>query len=222
MSQTSRVQKATITKLSSSGSLDSSKSVTCQFNPTDFEIKGAFKWERQTSIGSNYPNMTFSGGEAQDMTITFLFDSTESGADVRDSYAALLDMAAVDPDQQVGETGQSEPARCQFQWGQLLSFDAVITDITQKFLMFKPDGTPVRATVTVTFAQVGSAPAPQNPTSRTLPRKVWVVREGERLDWIAYQEYGNSAHWRHIAESNNLVNPDDLRPGQVLQLVPLP
>jgi nucleoid-associated protein YgaU len=49
-----------------------------------------------------------------------------------------------------------------------------------------------------------------------------VVREGERLDWIAYQEYGRAAYWRHIAETNDLADPTDIRPGQILQLVPLP
>jgi nucleoid-associated protein YgaU len=42
------------------------------------------------------------------------------------------------------------------------------------------------------------------------------------LDWIAYQEYGAPAYWRHIAETNNLDDPKALYPGQILKLVPLP
>jgi nucleoid-associated protein YgaU len=41
------------------------------------------------------------------------------------------------------------------------------------------------------------------------------------LDWIAYQEYGDAAAWRHIAEVNNLHNPLSLVPGQLLKLTPL-
>jgi nucleoid-associated protein YgaU len=48
------------------------------------------------------------------------------------------------------------------------------------------------------------------------------VSEGQTLAWIAYQEYGDSGYWRHIAETNDLADPLDLRPGQVLKLVPLP
>lgn len=76
--------------------------------------------------------------------------------------------------------------------------------------------------MTVTFSQVREEKKRQNPTSYTEPRKTWVVREGERLDWIAYQEYGDPGYWRHIAEANNLANPFDLQPGLVLQLTPLP
>jgi nucleoid-associated protein YgaU len=51
---------------------------------------------------------------------------------------------------------------------------------------------------------------------------VWVVVEGQTLDWIAYQEYGSAAHWRHIADTNDLDDPRQLRSGQILNLVPLP
>ena len=222
MPETPKVQKATIIKIDSSGALVRDKAVVCHFNPKEFEIKGQIKWIKQTSIGSDFPRMTFSGGDAQDMTIELLFDTTETGQDVRKSYETLLEIAAVDPQQENRQTGQGEPARCQFQWGKLLSFNAVIKDISQRFILFKPDGTPVRAKVTVTFSQVGEQPQRQNPTSYSEPRRIWVVREGERLDWIAYKEYGDPAYWRHIAESNDLANPKDLSPGQVLQLVPLP
>jgi nucleoid-associated protein YgaU len=97
----------------------------------------------------------------------------------------------------------------------------VIVDIAQQFILFKADGTPLRAWVTVTFSETAAKKKGQNPTTRTEPRKVWVVHEGETLAWIAYQEYGDPNHWRHIAETNNLDNPMDLTPGQVLKLVPL-
>ncbi|MBL7202681.1 MAG: peptidoglycan-binding protein [Anaerolineae bacterium] len=222
MPDTPKVQKATIVKIDSTGALDMNKTVVCHFNPTQFEIVGRFKWVKRTSIGSDFPKMTFSGGDAQDMTIEFLFDTTGSGEDVRESYKTLLEIAAVDPQQKNTQTDMGEPSLCQFQWGRLLSFNAAISAITQTFVMFKPDGTPIRAKVSVTFSQVGEATQGQNPTSYSETRKVWVVREGDRLDWIAYREYGKAAYWRHIAESNNLADPADLRPGQVLHLVPLP
>ena len=222
MSEAPTVQKATIIKLDQSGALVQSKAVVCHFNPKEIEIKGRINWVKRPSIGSDFPNVTFAGGDAQDMTIEFLFDSTETGDDVRQSYKTLLEIAAVDPQQENSQTGAGEPARCQFQWGKLLSFNAVIKDITQRFTMFKPDGTPLRARVTVVFSQVGELPKKQNPTSYTEPRKVRVVREGERLDWIAYQEYGNAAYWRHIALANDLPDPAALRPGLALLLPPLP
>ena len=47
-------------------------------------------------------------------------------------------------------------------------------------------------------------------------RKVRQVKEGDRLDYIAYEEYGDAQEWRRIADANQLTNPLDLRPGMSL------
>lgn len=220
MSEKPKVQKAQIVKLDKSGS-PTQETVVCHFNPKEFHVKKAISWVRQRSIGGDTPTMTFAGGDTQDMTIELLFDSTDTGSDVRDSYETLLTIAAIDTQRKNAKTKKSEPASCQFQWGKLLSFNAVIKQIDQRFTMFKPDGTPVRATVTVTFSQIGGTTKGQNPTTRIEPRRTWVVREGERLDLIAFEEYGDAAQWHHIAEVNNLANPRELKSGQILMLTPL-
>jgi hypothetical protein len=211
-------EKARIVQVSDPG-----KGVTCHFNPNTFLLGKTILWETETNIGGDVSKISFSGGEAHKIgPIELLFDTTDTGKDVRDSYKVLLQLAEVDPKNKNSKTGKSEPPFCRFQWGKFLSFTAVITDITQTFTMFKGDGTPVRAKVKVTFLQVPEKLKKQNPTSSSEPRKIWVVHEGQRLDWIAYQEYGDPACWRYIAETNNLADPRDLRPGQVLRLVPLP
>jgi nucleoid-associated protein YgaU len=63
---------------------------------------------------------------------------------------------------------------------------------------------------------------PQNPTSQgTYGNKVHVVKPGETMALIANMEYGDSKIWRVIADANGLDNPKDLRPGTVLEIVPL-
>jgi nucleoid-associated protein YgaU len=123
------------------------------------------------------------------------------------------------------KTKKGQPPRCEFRWGTMWSFKAVVAQISQKFTLFLPDGTPVRATLDVTFRQVedeGLYPK-QNPTSGGLPgHKTHTLKEGETLDWIAAQEYGAAAHWRFIAETNGIDNPFQVKPGTVIQLPPLP
>ena len=210
-------QKAEIFRLNDPG-----KRVACQFNPKDFSISKKINWVSRTVKGKTSAEMEFAGGEAQDFSVKLLFDSTDTGQDVRNSYKALLKMAEIDETKKNQSTRKSEPPECKFQWGSFLSFTGVIVDIAQQFILFKADGTPLRAWVTVTFSETAAKKKGQNPTTRTEPRKVWVVHEGETLAWIAYQEYGDPGHWRHIAETNNLDNPMDLTPGQVLKLVALP
>ena len=210
-------QKAEIFQVSNTG-----KKVVCQFNPKDYSISKSVKWVYRTADGKNVGDPEFAGGEAQDFTVEIMFDTTDTGSDVRDKYATLLKMAEVDPTKKNATTGKGEPPECKFQWGSFLSFTGVIKSINQTFTLFKSDGTPLRARVKVTFAETAAQAQGQNPTTRTESRKVWVVKEGETLPWIAYQEYGAPGHWRHIAETNDLNDPMDLYPGQVLKLVPLP
>lgn len=210
------VQKAKIVNL------NTKKEVECHFNPAEFGIGKTLEWEEKSDQGGDTPKIVYSGGKAQDMTITLLFDTTARQSDVRNEYKALVEMSQVDKKKKDPKTGLSEPPQVRFQWGKFLAFNAVIREFKQKFIMFAANGTPLRAEVTVTFKQVGEATRGQNPTSRSEARKIWVVQEGQRLDWIAFQEYGDAAHWRYIAETNNLDNPDALRAGQILKLVPLP
>ena len=186
---------------------NSSQQFVCQFNPTDFSLTKAIKWRQLPKTGDQEPEIVFAGGEAQDVTISLFFDSTDTGQDVRNKYSTLLKMAQIDTTKKDAKTGKGEPPRIRFEWGSFLKssgtenvLTGVIKSVTQKFTMFKADGTPLRAEVSVNFVQTVTPPAGQNPTSRSETRKIWVVHEGETLDWIAYQEYGDPAQWRHIAE----------------------
>ena len=93
--------------------------------------------------------------------------------------------------------------------------------MTQKFTLFKPDGTPVRAKVEVTFTQytdVEDYPN-QNPTSGGGPNeRVHRVISGERLDTIAAKVYRDATKWRLIAEHNKIGDPLALRPGQTIRI----
>ncbi len=90
--------------------------------------------------------------------------------------------------------------------------------------MFRYDGTPVRATLDVTFLQAkeqGRYPG-QNPTTMGTPGyRRRVVKEGETIDWIAFEEYGDSARWRIIADANRMDEPHQLKPGQIISIAPL-
>lgn len=201
---------------------NSSKKVTCHFNPDTLKLTKEINWVEKPDLGGDASELAFGGGKAQDLDIPLLFDTTASGKDVRNEYKTLFELAMIDKSKKDSKTNQGEPPMVMFQWGKFLSFKAVIKSISEEFTMFKSDGTPLRAKVTVGFKQVNLDPKPQNPTSRSEARKIWVVEEGQRLDWIAFQEYNDSAQWRHIAETNNLENPMVLVPGQVLKLTPLP
>ncbi|MCD6553661.1 MAG: peptidoglycan-binding protein [Thermodesulfobacteriota bacterium] len=212
--------KAYITNLDAGG-----ERIECLFNPSEYTFTKSNRWEAVKIMGGDVPMPKFTGGGAMTLKMQLFFDTYEKGTDVRKYTDKLLKLMSVDPNLKNAKTKKGRPPRCMFNWGQMWSFKAIITQMSQKFTLFLEDGTPVRATVDVTFQQVeqeGTYP-PQNPTSGGGPaRKHRLVRPGDRIDWIAYEEYGDSSLWRLIADENDLENPLQLTPGQVLVIVPPP
>jgi hypothetical protein len=119
------------------------------------------------------------------------------------------------------KTQQSRPPFVKFVWGQMWSFKAVISSLSQRFTLFLPNGMPVRAIMDVTFQQVDEASLKQNPTSGGGPPvERYIVRPGDTVAGIAYAKYRDATQWRRIADANGLENPMQLIPGQELEIPP--
>ncbi len=219
--------KATIVPVEPSGD-----AIECQFNPNQISYTKSTNWKSTPTFNKNIPVAEFGGGQADKLSMKLYFDTSMlSGTDVRTFLGPLINLTRLVDNGKNSANKRTKPPLCRFMWGTFssqsgMSFQAYLEQISVTFSMFLPDGTPVRAEADVTFVSVkettdsGSMPA-QNPTSRSEARKLWVVAEGETLDWIAYKEYGKPAHWRHIAQSNNLQDPMNLKTGTVLKLTPL-
>lgn len=194
------------------------------FNPNEYTFSKKNTWTKTEVIGKNVPQLEFGGGDSMSLKMQLFFDTYTTGKDVRETTNRIWKLMNISEKLTDMTNAKGRPPMVEFQWGKTWSFKAVITNISQKFTLFRYDGTPVRATVDVTFLQAkeeGHYPG-QNPTTKGSPGyKRRVVKEGDSIDWIAYEEYGDSAMWRFIADTNNLGDPHRLRPGQVLAIAPM-
>lgn len=202
--------------------------IECQFNPQTLSISKTVNWHavtlrllagRNESVPDlNAPFMVYGGGNPAEFGLDLIFDTTTlSNQDVRGYTNQLLALTLKGGGD--ASTPEDPPPLVQFIWGEFQLFTAVITAVTINYTLFLASGVPVRARAQVRFKQAydgDTLGAAQNPTSRTDRRKTRLVQQGERLDYIAFQEYGNAERWREIAEANNLDNPHDLRAGQIL------
>jgi len=207
--------------------IDTGAIIECMFNPKEYSITKKNKWGPPKSsgggnsnAGTNVPKQQYSGGEPATLTLQLLFDTyvgASGSRDVRSQYTSRIwRLAEVQPGLTDNKTTKSRPPKVRFQWGPAWSFVAVITSITQKFTLFSADGTPVRATLNVTFQQItddGQLPG-TNPTSGgSGGERQWTVKHGDSLASIAYEVYGDAGRWRTIADANRLTSVRDLRPG---------
>ena len=214
------LQAASIYEADESGGKKSSGiSIPCMFNPFEYTVSKSNTYQEESRNGSNVPHFEFKKAGPQTLKLSLVFDTFETGEDVSLTTNKLWKLME-SKTRQEGKSSKIPPPEVAFEWG-VFRFVAVITKMTQKFTLFKQDGTPVRARVDVTFTQhkdLGDYPN-QNPTSGGGDvERVWRVTCGDRLDTIAYQVYGTATRWRLIAEHNHLVNPLALHPGQQLTI----
>lgn len=187
------------------------------FNPTEYSIEYSAGFQETPPPGLSSPIIQFVNGNAQVLTMDLLFDTYTNGGGTNVTAATkpFVDMLAID--------GQLHaPPRVEFRWGSFV-FRAVVEKISQRFTMFKSDGTPVRATLTVTFKQyktiVEQLDDPRRNSADKTKRRVLEAHDSIWL--LAAREYGQVRYWRLIARENDIDDPRRIEPGRVLVLPPI-
>lgn len=195
-------------------------SVSCMFNPFEYTVSKSNSYDEKPKNSANTPQGEFFKSGAQTLKLVLLFDTYEADTDVSLETNKLWKFMTAKAQQGDRQNEKISPPQVAFEWG-VFKFVSYITAMTQKFTLFKKDGTPVRASVDVTFTQytdVNDYPN-QNPTSGGGPiDRVWKVISGDRLDLIAAAVYNDATRWRLIAEHNRLTDPLALRPGMTLRI----
>lgn len=211
---------ARIYEVDLSGNESGGTSIDCMFNPFEYTVSKSNSFEEKPKNKSNAPKGEFFKTGAQSLKLTLLFDTFEAGNDVSLTTNKMWKFMMPKGQSQARQNQKITPPQVAFEWG-VFKFVSYITNMTQKFTLFKNDGTPVRASVDVTFTQytdVNDYPG-QNPSSGGgPPERIWRVTAGDRLDSIAAQVYHDATRWREIAAYNKITNPLALRPGQHLRI----
>ena len=198
--------------------------LTVHFNPTEYNLEYGASFQETPIPGLSNPILQFVNGAAEVLTMDLLFDTytDEGGRNVSQDTRRFTEMVAID-----GKT--HAPPRVEFIWGGF-TFRAVVEKISQRFTMFLGDGTPVRATLSVTFKQYKTiseqlADPRRNSADKTKHRILGQVdgfRPTATTLWaLAAQEYGEPRFWRTIAQKNRVEDPRILEPGDMMEVPPL-
>jgi len=218
-----QLKKATITVLDGE---DKGKVITVLFNPSEysFERSNSFKATPVPGLGS--PLLQFVNGESDRLSMDlFLDDYTDPQGPtslqqkeenpLTKRLAAFFKLLEIDP-------GLHAPSPVRFNWGPL-EFFAVIEKLGRKVTMFHPDGTPARATLSVSFKEYRTLRKqledPRRESADKTKRRVVVGRES--LWFIAVREYDDANEWVRIAEANDLDDPRAIEPGKWLLVPPI-
>lgn len=205
--------------------IDGGATLRCAFNPSSYSVTKTNIWTYKPKTGTDLPDAEFGGGLPRVAKIQLLLDASLLGEDesVKDQANELLKMM---------ETGGGGPAPpfVTFSWGQNSLPKSAPVALNIQYILFRPNGDPMRALVDIELAQAekdstassGTGNSPTNPhTYSQQGLRSHRVRDGDSLPSIAYDYYGDATEWRVIAQANGIDNPLRLRRSAELTIPPL-
>lgn len=115
-----------------------------------------------------------------------------------------------------------EPPVVEVSWGPLL-FKARMESLAVDYTLFKPNGEPLRAKVSLTFVAYKSTDEVFREAGLESPDLTHLVevKAGDTLPLLCHQIYNDSSYYMEVARINNLDNFRRLEPGQLLRFPPL-
>jgi nucleoid-associated protein YgaU len=208
------LQKAVIREAEGSGSM------TCAFNPTEYKISKAAKWEQSPKQSAEEaPAAQFMGTEPRTLSMSLLFDAWATGSAISSDLDLLLSWT--NPTQSSLDRESPRPPLLNFTWGRNQFFKAYLESVTVTYQLFDGDGTPLRANADVTLKEVPDPHGRQNPTSGgPVGNRSAMVTADTSLASIAYREYGRASLWRGLAALNGIDDPFRIPVGTTLIVPP--
>jgi|SRR6185503_2541646 len=199
---------------------DTHEEFSVLFNPTQYSIEDASKWQDQDRMGQQ-PELHYTGGDRRKLSMDLFFDTYEQRKDVRDHTSKIAGLLVFNRE-------VHRPPKVTISWGGAPSggahadfpFTCVLSTLKQQFVLFLSDGTPARATLTCVFLEFT---LPEEELQRNEPSspdhtKAYVVKEADTLSGIAGMFYRDPRLWRPIADRNDIDDPRRLTPGAVLTI----
>ena len=213
-----------------------SKKIYVLYNPESYVLERSAQYSEAPGLNSNAPSIQFVHGSTQTLTMELFFDTFNSGAevggtfmdklqfaankflpsvaklDVRDYSSKIYDLMIIDRSTHV-------PPLLRIEWSSL-QFEGHLVSCSQKFTKFNESGTPVRATLNVTFKEYMEPGKIAEMTPKESPdtAKYRTVHQGDSLWSFSAKEYGLCSSWREIATANGIENPRLLDTGTMLRI----
>lgn len=181
------------------------------YNPAEITTSKSASWNRPQARGASSANRPeFAGPGPQNVQMEITFDAWDTpDADVTASVKTLFSWTTPTPNSI--KRRLPRPPMLGFEWGSntiFADYRCFLKTVQARYTLFRPDGTPIRATCQITLEEIPEEPKGQNPTSGSRESRRSLVLDGaDSLAGVAYREYGDAALWRGIAAFNEIDDP---------------
>lgn len=204
---------------------DKSRIFTAPVNPESFTKNLKVDHDVRTGHGNHGTEVTFKSTVPEELRLEFILDGTGTmegyveeykKLQVHDQLKKFLN-CAYDFDGEI-----HSPRFLIIFWGSEIDFRCVLSNLDINYTLFNPDGTPLRAKLTATFLNYVAreerlARERQSSPDLTHYRK---VKQGDRLDLMAFNIYNNPKYFLQVGKVNALSSIRNIKPGSELYFPP--
>ncbi len=206
----------------------SKKKFEAMINPAGYEHTYQLNYSKKRVLGQPSTETKFDAGEPEKIVLKeLIFDGTgvvkpenksasSTPISVKNQIELLKNVAYT----YVGTKHESPVV--QLKWGSFLFYGRV-ESLKFDYTLFKPNGVPLRAKVTLTFIEYQSTEEISKEAENTSPDLTHIVevKSGDTLPLLCYQIYQDCSYYTQVARINNLTHFRELKPGIKLQFPPL-
>jgi nucleoid-associated protein YgaU len=190
-----------------------------QFNPESFTVNNEFEYgTADPTQGADGTEGKFKGIKPRTFSFEFLLDGTGAqGA----KFEVLAQVELFK--QTVGFSGEiHRPPFLVLAWGSFIA-TCVLESFSVAYKLFRPNGTPLRATLSASFREHKDKSLMALLMNLTSPDVLHahLVKKGENLPLITHRVYKDPRYYYHVAEANGLDTVRAVAAGTALHLPPL-
>jgi len=198
-------------------------------NPTSYSYKFGIQYNNRQAQGANGPSPDFNKVGPDSVSFELLFDATgvvpspiagKSAVPDDGVYSQIEAFKAL----VLSFNGQiHSPNYIILSWAQL-QFRCRLQSMDLNYTLFRPDGTPIRARMSLSFLGFNSEQTLAKQATKASPDMTHIVTvvAGDSLPTLCYRIYGSSLYYLRLARFNGLNGFKMLVPGTKLRFPPLP
>ena len=188
-------------------------------NPNEITLAYEMEYDSAQGSGTTGSRMDFKKVKPGDLSLSFFLDGTGANGvkiDVQEQVEKFQTLTGYNGD-------IHRPNYLKVAWGTLQVKRCVLKSASIAYKLFKPDGTPLRATIAATFVdavadQTRVALAQDSSPDLTHVR---VMRAGDSLAALCQQIYGDPALYLKVARANDLDGVRHVAAGKRVRFPPL-
>ncbi|MDE1206981.1 hypothetical protein [Tenacibaculum larymnensis] len=190
-------------------------------NPNSIKWNRRIQYNEQQPIDSSKPSQKYKNTPSDELSFEIVIDCTgvvfSKRIDMAKEIKALEDIVYT-------YNGKiHRPNYVKIQWGANLSFNSVLKKFNTTYTLFRPDGSPLRAKISLSFGEYVSEKKKKKKEKKESPDVTHLVEviEGESLPQLCNKVWNSPNHYIQVAQYNGLNKFRKLKGGQELIFPPI-